>query len=106
MTLGTHERPINPQTSIQAWFTGTQDQFLPQGIGGPASSGVRQIDSRSQDSETNLLPYLHLHPGHDRAMAERGSVYTGRALGRLSIDAVLGRTAGLKNGARKPHTIL
>ena len=27
-------------------------------------------------------------------------------LGRLSIDAVLGRTAGLKNGARKPHTIL
>ena len=32
----------------------------------------------------------------------------GRAvhLGRLSIDAVLGRTAGLKNGTRKPHTIL
>ena len=28
------------------------------------------------------------------------------ALGRLSIDAVLGCTAGLKNGARKPHTIL
>ena len=26
------------------------------------------------------LPYLHLHPGHGRAMAERGSVYTGRAL--------------------------
>ena len=29
-----------------------------------------------------------------------------RQLGRLSIDAVLGRTAGLKNGARKPRTIL
>ena len=28
-----------------------------------------------------------------------------RPLGRLSIDAVLGRTAGLQNGARKPHTI-
>ena len=27
-----------------------------------------------------VLPYLHLHPGHGRAMAERGSVYTGRAL--------------------------
>ena len=30
----------------------------------------------------------------------------GLDLGRLSIYAVLGRTAGLKNGARKPHTIL
>ena len=28
-----------------------------------------------------------------------------RGLGRISIDAVLGRAAGLKNGARKPHTI-
>ena len=26
------------------------------------------------------IPYLQLHPGHGRAMAERGSVYTGRAL--------------------------
>ena len=54
MTLGTHERPINPQTAIQAWYTGTQDQFLPQGIGGPASSGVRQIGSGSKDSGANL----------------------------------------------------
>ena len=27
-----------------------------------------------------LIPYLHLHPDHGRAMAERGSVCTGRAL--------------------------
>ena len=33
-------------------------------------------------------------------------VATDASLGRLSIDAVWGRTAGLKYGARKPHTIL
>ena len=33
------------------------------------------------------------------------SLYTD-ALGLLSIDAVVGRTAGLKNGVRFPRTIL
>ena len=33
-----------------------------------------------QDKAVSHIPYLHLHPGDGRAMAERGSVYTGRAL--------------------------
>ena len=32
------------------------------------------------DVTLHVIPYLHLHPGHGRAMAERGSVYTGWAL--------------------------
>ena len=29
-----------------------------------------------------LVLYLHSHPGHGRAMVQRGSVYTGQAVDR------------------------